>query len=658
MLGTMPTSSGVRVSQDTALTYSAVFACTRVISETMASLPLALLEQVDDRTTRKAVEKPLYGVLHDMPNPEMDIATFLDMQVAVQLNWGNAYCEKQYDSAGNVVGLWPIHPSRIPLSNLYRNTTDPHFFRQIVVGQPGELIYDVNNDDGTVTPIPASDMFHVPGVLSRNGITGLSIPMTGSEAIGIAMATDKHAGAYFRNGAVSNMAIKSPKIVKKETAEYLREQWQKTFGGVQNHYKTLLLEDGMEPVSFSIAPEASQLIESRQLGAREIARLYRVPPHMIADLSRATWANIESEEIAFVIHTMLPWITRWEKAIYRQLLSPAERLKYRAKFNVMGLLRGDSASRGQFYQVLFNLGALSPNDVRDFEDMNPIDGGDQYFVPANNLVPLDKIAEKAQAEIDKLKAPPPAPQQNAIPDEQTASMLVEIRDQQREFMDKVLLRDSTAAAREAARIEFDRQERAKDIEQYGAALEEILLRHREQAELARDTAEIERLAAEKARFDDEKAEFEAKSASERAALQKLLVTALKREIDKLTEWESKWLQKAIDKPLEWVDARSEFYGRFRKYFEANLGEYAPDALACGIVLDVKWGADRYSGDSIRDLKSLDAAAADNYHDRLKETVNIFRNSQWKDRTAALAGEMVERGVRLFNEQEQNDASDD
>jgi HK97 family phage portal protein len=329
MMGTAPSSAGVRVSQETALTYAAAFAATRVISETLASMPLMLLEQVDDRTTRKATDHPLYPLIHDMPNVEQDIVSWIDTQVDRQANWGNAYAEIQRDNSGAIVALWPIHTSRIPVCNIERNATNPSHWHHIQVGQPGEIVYYVKNDDGTESAIPASDILNVPGVLSRNGITGVPIPVAGSESLGIAIATERHAGAFFRNGAVSNMALKHPKTVGKEAAERLREQWQKTYGGAHNHYKTIILEEGMEPVDMTFAPEASQLLGARQYGVNDIARLYRVPPHMIGDLSRATWANIESEEIAFVTHTMLPWITRWEKAMYRQLLTPEERARYR-----------------------------------------------------------------------------------------------------------------------------------------------------------------------------------------------------------------------------------------------------------------------------------------------------------------------------------------
>lgn len=400
LVGSIQTSAGIAITEDSALALTAFSCGIRVISETMASLPCNLLEQVSNNTTQKATSHPLYRIVHDQPNPEQDSMVFFDSQIALQVGWGNCYAEIER-FAGEIVALWPIHPSRIPLRNITRNSYSPG---EIVVGEPGEIVYWVNSDDGTSTPIPASSMLHVAGVLSRNGITGRSIVHLGKNALGIAQATEDHAGAFFKNGASPNIAIKSPKTVGEETAKRLRQQWQEIFGGVKNHYKTLLLEDGMEAVPFTLSPEASQLIMSRQFSVNEISRLLRVPPHMLSDLSRATFSNIEEMGQEFVVYSLMPWIVRWEKALFRQLLTPEEQKKYRFKWNVMGLLRGNQAARSAFYQVLFNMGALSPNDIRELEDLNPVDGGDQRFVPANNLVPLTTIGELAQANVDKVKA--------------------------------------------------------------------------------------------------------------------------------------------------------------------------------------------------------------------------------------------------------------
>lgn len=415
------TTSGIRVSRDSAQTLSAFYCGMRIIAETMASLPLQMLEQQDERTSRKATEHRLWPLLHDAPNPEQDIVTWMTQQVAFQVGWGNCFAEIGRDSIGNITSLWPIHPSRIPKYNIYRNprrnTGD-----NIEVGDPGEIVYLVRNDNGPPTPIPARDMLHVPAFLSENGITGIAAIEPGRNALGIALATEQHAASFFENGAVSNVAIKSIKPVGKETADRLREQWQRVFGGVKNHYKTLLLEDGMDVTPFSISPENSQLLMSRRFGVLEVARLLRIPPHMLAELENATLNNIEELGLEFIVYTMLPWFVRWEKSLHRQLLTAEEKKRYRFKFNEKALLRGNSQARAELYKALFGMGSLSPNDIRELEDMNPIDGGDSYFIPANNLVPLSMMEEYIDAQIQKLTQQParavPQPQPDQ-PDEPT-----------------------------------------------------------------------------------------------------------------------------------------------------------------------------------------------------------------------------------------------
>ena len=697
LMGSVPTTSGVMISKENALGLSPVFAATRVISETLASLPLNTFEVVDARTTRKAMSHPLYSLLHDEPNPEQDIMSWLDMQVAFQINWGNAYAEVQRNGIGEIVALWPIHPSRIPLTNIRRNGSNPF---KIQAGQPGELVYWVNNDDGTATPIPAVDMLHVPGVMSSNGITGKSIIEIGANSLGIAMATDEHAGSFFRNGAVANVALKTTAKLGKEAADRLREQWQRVFGGSKNHYKTIILEEGMEPFPFSISPENSQLLNSRQFSVTEVARWYRLPPHMLADLSRSNFSNIEAENLSFVVHSMIPWITRWEKALRRQLLKGAEKSKYILKFNVNGLLRGDSAARASFYQAMFNLGAFSPNDIRGYEDLNPVEGGDQYFVQGNNSVPLTKIGEQAQANIAKTEAEterianPPAPALVQAPNpDQTATnqRLIELRKLQEDLIHKVELRDAKDDLKLAA-IELFKQQHEADraagvvreeyhqqtVEQVLNAVEEVAKRqvetdltpileaiHSVPAQTAAlvpektqvveipipDTQQAESLAVREAQMQAEAAALSARLESERATTDRVLALSLKRDIDKLAEWEAKTLEKAVEKPAEWVEWRGKFYQRWRKYFAANLGEYVEHAQLCGVTLELEWGADRYADQSIADLKTLDASAADNHHDRLKECVSHFCKRQWAERSAVLAAEMISRGRQQYHERQ-------
>lgn len=409
MGGIMPSSSGVNVNQDIAMTCSAWFCGLRIISETLAMLPCQLVRHSGNRVTEQAEDHPLYRLLLDQPNREQDSMCWFDMQTAFVPSWGNSFAEIQRDSTGNIIALWPIHPSRIPLRNIVRNSTAVSDLQYIQAGQPGEIVYWISNDDGSKTPIPASDMLHVPGVLSQNGITGQSIIKWGAQSLGIIIATERHAGAFFRNGAASNMALTTDKVVGKETAERLRAQWQQQFAGADNHYKTLVLEEGMKPFPIDVNPENTQLLESRKFGPNEIARWLRLPPHMLGDLERATFSNIEQQSLDFVIYSLSPWAERWVRALKRQLLTEKEKQSMFFQFDIKKLLKADSAARAAYMQFKFNTGSASPNDIRATDGENPVEGGDTYFVQSNNYMPLDKVQEMAQAQIDKLTAPPPAP---------------------------------------------------------------------------------------------------------------------------------------------------------------------------------------------------------------------------------------------------------
>lgn len=620
MAGGVATPAGIQVSESAVMKLSAVSCGVRVISETLASLPCALLEQTDYRTTAKATSHPLWPIVHDVPNPEQDVMTFLDSQVGLQVLWGNAYAEIQRNSLGEIVALWPIHPSRIPLCNIMRNATDPSHFGQIVTGEPGEIVYYVKNNDGTTPPIAASDMFHVPGVPSGNGITGDGLVRRGANAIGIALATEEHAGAYFRNGAVSNMAIRSPKIVGKETADRLRQQWQQVFAGSQNHYKTLLLEDGMEAVPFSIDPEKSQLLLARMFGVTETSRLLRLPPHFLGDLTRATFSNIEQQSLDFVIYSMIPWITRWEKAMFRQLLTPEEQKKYRFKFNVMGLLRGDSAARSAFYRSMFDMGAYSPNDILELEDRNPVKGGDQRFVPGNNLVPLDKIGELAQANIDKAKAPPapkfnqqpqPPAQPDQVPPDQVTDLrtdLIELRRLQEQLIEGVEERDAAVlkAVAKTPTSEEMRQELTRVL-------------------TARETTESDQLAV--------------REHNARQSLQSVcdaIQLAIEGETRQLMQYEVRAAKDAANKNfLAW---RDKFYPEFTAKLTTAISVFVPAARAVGIEINGEVAAAEYVSESISIFDPLLDLKDAEFVSRLQSI-----SDTWADRPTRLAAEIM-KGV--------------
>ena len=603
MGGTVASASGVRIDEKTAELFSTVVTCTRVISETLASLPCTTLEQVNTRTSRKATAHPLWSVLHDQPTPEQDIMSWMDSQVAFQLNWGNAYAEIQRNSLGDIIALWPIHPSRIPLRNIRRNGMT-QFEYDGIVGKAGELIYFVNNDDATTTPIPASEMLHVPGVMSTNGVTGQSLIRKGANAIGNAIATEQHAGMLFRNGAVTNMVIKSPKTVGVEASERLRNQWQNTFGGVQNHYKTLLLEEGMDATQMNMDPLSTQLIEARRFSGQQITGLYRVPPHLAGDLSQAIGSsNVESQGLSFVVYTMLPWIVRWEKAMRRQLLNDEEKQKYQIKFNVNGLLRGDQAARAMFYEKMFNLGAYSPNDIREKEDENSVDGGDQYFVQGNNCVPLDKIGELTQANIDKAKAPAPQTFQHSQSSDQISQ-------------------DPTSTENKSHLAELRRQ------------MVELIAEH--------ENAIPDKVAAAvNLRSSDEAQRLEAKAIASLVSVKDAIRLAIQGEADQLMRYEARAAKEAAKKPQTFLSWRDEFYPKFTVKLATAISIFSAAAEAIGVSIDGTSEAAIYVKQSVAELDRL----ADLPCDQLEVGVDQLTET-WANRPKQLAESLFIKGIAV------------
>ncbi len=410
VFGSRKTAAGVTIDEAKSQTFSAVWCATRIISEGVASLPLNIREHVNERETRTAYNHPLWPILHNEPNSEQDAFQFFDMQLPLQVNYGNAYAEIQRGRNGEIVALWPIHPSRIPECNIVRGPVRTR--GTISVGADGEIVYLVRNNDGTTSPIPARDMLHVPGVMSENGITGKGIVRWAAESLGIIGATEAHVGSFYRNGATPDIVITMPSSVPKEERENLRRSWQERQGGSGNAHKALILIGESDAKPLGVNPNDAQLIDGRKFGVKEVARFWRVPGHMLADYDGAKYDNVELLNILFMSDTLTPWLQRWEQALRRQLLADADKLRYSFKFNINARLRGDSTARANFYMRMFDMGSLSINEIRELEDLNPIDGGDRYFILANNRVPLDRIDD-----IALLQQTQTAPDAETEPDE-------------------------------------------------------------------------------------------------------------------------------------------------------------------------------------------------------------------------------------------------
>lgn len=359
--------TGVNVTETSALRVTAVYACVRVLAETVATLPLVVYRRQKPRGKLRDPSHPLYTVLHDQANTEMTAMQLRETMMAHVLLWGNAYASIERDGAGNVVGLWPLLPDRT-----YVVRDD----------KTGKLVYITTLPNGEQVLLPWDQVLHIPG-LSYNGIVGYSPIQCAREAIGLALAAEEFGARFFGNGARPGGVLEHPATLSDEAYKRLRSSWESMHRGLNNAQRLAILEEGMQYKPLTIPPEDAQFLETRKFQVTEICRLFRVPPHLVGDLERATFSNIEHQSIEFVVHTIRPWLVRWEQAINMKLLTPLERRRFFVEHIVDGLLRGDIASRYNAYAIARQNGWMSANDIRELENMNPIPGGDVYLVPLN-----------------------------------------------------------------------------------------------------------------------------------------------------------------------------------------------------------------------------------------------------------------------------------
>lgn len=355
--------AGPMVTPGNALTNTAVLACVRVITESLASLPLILYRQ-RGRERERATELGLYELLHDQANGELTSFEYRELKFAHTLLWGNSYSEIEWSEAGEVLGLWPLNPA----------VTEP-------VRVKDKLYYVTQVGTETIS-LPAWRVHHLRG-LSGDGVRGYSMIRLAMNAIGLGLATEEFGSRFFSNGARPGVVLKYPGVLTDDAFARLQSSWNADHQGLSNAHRIKVLEEGLDMETLGIPPEEAQFLETRKFQLAEVARIFRVPAHMVNDLDRATFSNIEHLSIQFVTHSLLPWMVRDEKAMRRDLLVGSQRKKLLIKYLVQALLRGDTTSRYQAYSVGRQNGWLSTNDIREMEDMNPIEGGDVYLQPLN-----------------------------------------------------------------------------------------------------------------------------------------------------------------------------------------------------------------------------------------------------------------------------------
>ncbi len=378
------TTSGKTVNERTAMQTTAVYACVRILAETIASLPLHTYRYTINGK-EKATDHQIYRLLADEPNPEMTSFVFRETLMGHLLLWGNAYAQIIRDGRGKVIALYPLLPNKMTVDRT----------------EKGELYY-IYNKEGQSYPLRSDEVLHIPG-LGFDGLIGYAPIAMAKNAIGMAIATEEYGAKFFANGANPGGVLEHPGVVKDPAR--VRESWNSVYQGSSNAHRVAVLEEGMKFQSIGIPPEQAQFLETRKFQINEIARIFRIPPHMIGDLEKSSFSNIEQQSLEFVMYTLDPWVVRWEQSIKRVLFSDDEKKDYFVKFNVDGLLRGDYQSRMNGYAVGRQNGWLSANDIRELENMNRISeelGGDLYLINGNmtKLADAGAFANKNKNEME------------------------------------------------------------------------------------------------------------------------------------------------------------------------------------------------------------------------------------------------------------------
>lgn len=393
LFGGARTSTGLHISEETALTYAAFWSAVSRISADVASLPLILYKREANGGKTRFTNHPLYWLLHDEPNPEMSAMVFRETLQAHVLTWGNAYAEIERNGAGRPYALWPLAPTRVAP---FRPKSDPY----------GPLRYRVSNPDGADTILSAADMLHVPG-LGYDGCLGYSVVAKARESLGLSLATERFGSTFFENGSSLGGVFAHPKVFGPGAQDNFEKSVKAKTQGLDRAHNFIVVQEGMTYTQLGVPPNDAQFLETRKFQIAEVARWFNIPAHKLGDLEHATFSNIEHMAIEYVSDTLRPWLVRWEQEINRKLIAPQEKGIQFVEHLMDALLRGDIQSRYAAYAVGRQWGWLSADDICGFENLNPLPNGQgkSYLVP-QNMWPADKLDEMLDAQ--KSKGTPPA----------------------------------------------------------------------------------------------------------------------------------------------------------------------------------------------------------------------------------------------------------
>ncbi|NKQ20507.1 phage portal protein [Brevibacillus laterosporus] len=384
LLGGSTTYSGERVTSDTALLNSNVYTCASILGGDIGKLPIQIFKRKGDRIERER-SHPVVNLLGIRPNPYMSAYTFKELLQVHLMLWGNAYALIDWGSDGRPQALWPLNPT------LTEVTTDP---------KTGEVWYVTTLPSGEHRKIPWFDLLHLKAI-SKTGLKGISPISVIREKLGIQQASDKFIGAFYANGTTSRGILKVPDILQPEAKDRTREEWQKLNSGLNNSHKVAILDGGLDYQSLGMPLKDAEFIETQKFGIGEIAKIYKIPPHKLGQLDRATFSNIEHQSIEYVKNTLQPIITNWEQEIDYKLFTSKERKQYYSKFNVESELRGDSQSRAQYYKDMVSISSITFNEIREKENQNGYgEIGDRPIIPLN-MTWLDQLEELQKTKASK-----------------------------------------------------------------------------------------------------------------------------------------------------------------------------------------------------------------------------------------------------------------
>jgi HK97 family phage portal protein len=378
MLGVPTAAAGVDVIPETAITLSVVWACVKILSESVGMLPLEIYK-TDGVKRERAIDHRLWSILRRQPNPEITALTWKQTVMTHLGLWGNSYSQIIRDGLGRPLQLWPIHPQRV---RVMRDSMSKRLYYTVapMFGETGYVVLDME------------DMLHIKG-LAMNGLVGMSPVGAGREAIGLGLAEQEYGARFFSNGAQTSGVLEHPGQLSDKAYDRLKKSIEDQIRSLRDKHRMLILEEGLKWQQVSLPPEDAQFLGSREFNIRDIARFYRMPLYKLSENITSKSTSIEQMSIEFLSDTIMPWLTNIEEEITCKLLNKDEQEQFFPKFKVDAYLRGDTQTRYAAYHIARQDGWMSANEIRAEEHMNPIEGGDQYLVPLN-MVPADKAGEE------------------------------------------------------------------------------------------------------------------------------------------------------------------------------------------------------------------------------------------------------------------------